>query len=110
MRLSSLFVQGNQSYIDGNGREMDSASLEQNLKNGMEEIASKQPGQSVTGEVIEKNGSDILLAIGKNQMLRAKLDAGIPVAHAVSHGVVTQFLVELAGGGKAMDAALVGMA
>ena len=75
MRLSSLFVQGNQSYIDGNGREMDSASLEQNLKNGMEEIASKQPGQSVTGEVIEKNGSDILLAIGKNQMLRAKLAA-----------------------------------
>ena len=41
MRLSSLFVQGNQSYIDGNGREMDSASLEQKLKNGMEEIASK---------------------------------------------------------------------
>ena len=82
MRLSSLFVQGNQSYIDGNGREMDSASLEQNLKNGMEEIASKQPGQSVTGEVIEKNGSDILLAIGKNQMLRAQLDAGIPASGA----------------------------
>ena len=89
MRLSSLFVQGNQSYIDGSGREMDSASLEQNLKNGMEEIASKQPGQSVTGEVIEKNGSDILLAIGKNQMLRAKLDAGIPV----EEGQMTTFSI-----------------
>ena len=96
MRLSSLFVQGNQSYIDGNGREMDSASLEQNLKNGMEEIASKQPGQSVTGEVIEKNGSDILLAIGKNQMLRAKLDAGIPV----QEGQMMTFSIKNASGAK----------
>lgn len=96
MRLSSLFVQGNQSYIDGNGREMDSASLEQNLKNGMEEIASKQPGQSVTGEVIEKNGSDILLAIGKNQMLRAKLDAGIPV----EEGQMMTFSIKNASGAK----------
>ena len=96
MRLSSLFVQGNQSYIDGNGREMDSASLEQNLKNGMEEIASKQLGQSVTGEVIEKNGSDILLAIGKNQMLRAKLDAGIPV----EEGQMMTFSIKNASGAK----------
>lgn len=96
MRLSSLFVQGNQSYIDGNGREMDSASLEQNLKNGMEEIASKQPGQSVTGEVIEKNGSDILLAIGKNQMLRAKLDVGIPV----EEGQMMTFSIKNASGAK----------
>ena len=96
MRLSSLFVQGNQSYIDGNGREMDSASLEQNLKNGMEEIASKQPGQSVTGEVIEKNGSDILLAIGKNQMLRAKLDAGIPV----KEGQMMTFSIKNTSGAK----------
>ena len=96
MRLSSLFVQGNQSYIDGSGREMDSASLEQNLKNGMEEIASKQPGQSVTGEVIEKNGSDILLAIGKNQMLRAKLDAGIPV----EEGQMMTFSIKNASGAK----------
>lgn len=96
MRLSSLFVQGNQSYIDGSGRETDSASLEQNLKNGMEEIASKQPGQSVTGEVIEKNGSDILLAIGKNQMLRAKLDAGIPV----EEGQMMTFSIKNASGAK----------
>lgn len=96
MRLSSLFVQGNQSYIDGNGKEMDSASLEQNLKNGMKEIASKQPGQSVTGEVIEKNGSDILLAIGKNQMLRAKLDAGIPV----KEGQMMTFSIKNASGAK----------
>ena len=96
MRLSSLFVQGNQSYIDGNGKETDSASLEQNLKNGMEEIASKQPGQSVTGEVIEKNGSDILLAIGKNQMLRAKLDAGIPV----EEGQMMTFSIKNASGAK----------
>ena len=96
MRLSSLFVQGNQSYIDGSGREMDSASLEQNLKNGMEEIASKQPGQSVAGEVIEKNGSDILLAIGKNQMLRAKLDAGIPV----QEGQMMTFSIKNTSGAK----------
>lgn len=96
MRLSSLFLQGNQAYIDGSGRETDSASLEQNLKNGMEEIASKQPGQSVTGEVIEKNGSDILLAIGKNQLLRAKLDAGIPV----EEGQMMTFSIKNTSGSK----------
>ncbi len=40
MRLSSLFVSGNESHIESSGREMSSSTLEQNLKNGMEEIAS----------------------------------------------------------------------
>ncbi|MGN1181108.1 MAG: flagellar hook-length control protein FliK [Suilimivivens sp.] len=53
-------------------------------------------GQSVTGEVIEKNGNEILLAIGKNQMLRAKLDAGIPV----EEGQLMTFSVKNTGGAK----------
>lgn len=79
MRLSSLFVSGNESHIESNGREMTPSALEQNLKNGMEEIASKAPGQSVTGEVVEKNGNEVLISIGKNQMIRAKLDGNMPV-------------------------------
>ncbi|MBD5500478.1 MAG: flagellar hook-length control protein FliK [Lachnospiraceae bacterium] len=79
MRLSSLFVSGNESHIESSGKEMTSSALEQNLKNGMEEIASKAPGQSVTGEVVEKNGNEVLISIGKNQMIRAKLDGNMPV-------------------------------
>ncbi len=79
MRLSSLFVSGNESHIESSGREMSSSTLEQNLKNGMEEIASKAPGQSVTGEVVEKNGNEVLISIGKNQMIRAKLEGNMPV-------------------------------
>lgn len=79
MRLSSLFVSGNESHVESSGREMTPSTLEQNLKNGMEEIASKAPGQSVTGEVVEKNGNEVLISIGKNQMIRAKLDGNMPV-------------------------------
>lgn len=78
MRLSSLFSPMNQPPVEGNGKD-SSPVVEQNLKNGMEEIASKSPGQSVTGEVVERNGNDILIAIGKNQMLRARLDSNVPV-------------------------------
>lgn len=94
MRLSSLFVQGNQSYMEGS--KETSSAVEQNLKNGLEEIASKAPGQSVSGEVVEKNGNDILLSIGKNQLLRAKLDAGIPV----EEGQLMTFTIKNTNGAK----------
>lgn len=78
MRLSSLFIP-NETHIESSGKEMSSSVLEQNLKNGMEEIASKAPGQSVTGEVVDKNGNDVLIAIGKNQLIRARLDGNMLV-------------------------------
>lgn len=95
MKLSSLVTQGNQSYIEAGGKET-SPALMKNLKNGMEEIARKAPGQSVTGEVIERNGNDILLAIGKNQMLRAKLDAGV----SVEEGQMMTFTIKNPGSAK----------
>lgn len=95
MKLSSLFIQGNQSHMESSSTEASSA-LEQNLKNGMEEIAAKAPGQSVTGEVIEKNGNDILLSIGKNQLLRAKLDAAVPV----EEGQMMTFTIKNIGSAK----------
>ena len=78
MRLSSLFTQGSQVHTENGGKELP-AALERNLNNGLREIAGKTQGQSVTGEVIEKNGSDILLAIGKDQLLRARLDGNISI-------------------------------
>lgn len=79
MKLSSFFVQGNSGYMEGAGREMTPGALEQNLKNGMKEIAGKTPGQTVTGEVIERNGNDVLIAIGKDQFLRARLDSSLMI-------------------------------
>ena len=72
MRLSSLFTQGNQQ-IQENSRDMSFSALEKGLRNGMKVMEGKMPGQSVTGEVIDADGQDILLAIGKNQLLRARL-------------------------------------
>lgn len=79
MKLSSFFVQGNSGYTEGAGREMTPGALEQNLKNGMKQIAGKTPGQTVTGEVIERNGNDVLIAIGKDQFLRARLDSSLMI-------------------------------
>lgn len=78
MRLSSLFTQGNQQ-IQENSRNMSFSTLEKGLRNGMKEMEGKMPGQSVTGEVIEADGQDILLAIGKNQLLRARLSLAMDV-------------------------------
>ena len=78
MRLSSLFTQGNQQ-IQENSRDMSFSALEKGLRNGMKEMESKMPGQFVTGEVIEADGQDILLAIGKNQLLRARLSLAMDV-------------------------------
>lgn len=78
MRLSSLFTQGNQQ-IQENSRDMSFSTLEKGLRNGMKEMEGKMPGQSVTGEVIEADGQDILLAIEKNQLLRARLSLAMDV-------------------------------
>ena len=78
MRLSSLFTQGNQQ-IQENSRDMSFSTLEKGLRNGMKEMEGKMPGQSVTGEVIGADGQDILLAIGKNQLLRARLSLAMDV-------------------------------
>lgn len=79
MNLSSLFLQGNKTYIDGNGKELSSSALEQGLKNGLEEISGKTAGQTVSGEVIESNGNEVLIAIGKHQLLRARLEGSMQV-------------------------------
>ena len=94
MKLSSFFIQGNQSYIEGNGKEISASAMEQSLRNGRQEISGKTPGQSVTGEVVEKNGNDILIAIGKNQLLRARLDSNIPI----EQGQQMTFAIKNAGG------------
>lgn len=95
MKLSSLFVKGNQTYQEGS-TQGNQTSLEQSLKNGMEEISGKTKGQSVTGEIIEKNGNDVLIAIGKNQLLRAKLDGSM----VMEEGQQVTFSIKSLSGGK----------
>lgn len=53
--------------------------MEQGLKNGMNAILGKLPGQTISGEVLLKEGSDVLLSIGKNQLLQAKLEGSMSV-------------------------------
>lgn len=98
MRLSSLFTQGSQLHTENGGKELP-AALERNLNNGLREIAGKTQGQSVTGEVIEKNGSDILLAIGKDQLLRARLDGNISIEPGQ---LMTFAILKNAGGSKVL--------
>ena len=78
MKLSAFFGQINQNYIENTGIETTPA-MEQGLKNGMESILGKLPGQTISGEVLMKEGSDVLLSIGKNQLLQAKLEGNMSV-------------------------------
>ncbi|MDY5869753.1 MAG: flagellar hook-length control protein FliK [Lachnospiraceae bacterium] len=78
MKLSSYINQINQSTIEMPGNE-GTSSLEQYLRNGMDSILGKQSGQSVAGEVIQISGNEILLSLGKNQLLQAKLEGNMSV-------------------------------
>ena len=62
MRLSSFISQINQNFMENMGAE-GTSFLEQGLKNGMEAILGKLPGQAVTGEVLVRNGNDILISL-----------------------------------------------
>ena len=76
MNLSSLIGQINQTYTE-TGMTEGNAALEQSLRNGMETIMSKGQGQTVTGEVLKLLGEEVLLSIGKNQVLKAQVDGGM---------------------------------
>lgn len=76
MNLSSLIGQINQTYTE-TGMTEGNAALEQSLRNGMETIMSKGQGQTVTGEVLKLLGEEVLLYIGKNQVLKAQVDGGM---------------------------------
>lgn len=76
MKLSSYITQINQNIV-GNVEAGDTSALEQGLKNGMEAVLGKLPGQSITGEVVFRDGSDILISMGKNQLLQAKLEGAM---------------------------------
>lgn len=95
MRLSHL-GQGNQVHMSNT--PADTATLEQNLKNGMEQVSGKMPGETVTGTVVDKSGMDILIAIGKNQMLQARLDSSMQI----DIGRQFTFAVKSSAGGKVM--------
>ncbi len=77
MKLSSLFMQGNQVHTENT--TVDASKLEQNLKNGMEQISGKMPGETVSGTIVEKSGNDILISIGRNQILQARLEGSVQV-------------------------------
>lgn len=64
MKLSAYINQLNQGYVENTGAESPS-SMEQGLKNGMKAILGKLPGQVISGEVLARDGSDILIALGK---------------------------------------------
>ncbi len=76
MKLSSYINQINQSFTEMPGNE-GTSSLEQGLKNGIEAIYGKQSGETVTGEVLQRSGNEILLSLGKNQLLQAKLEGNM---------------------------------
>lgn len=94
MNLSNVINQMNQQYAvqAKNGEIMPS----QGLKNGMDALLGKLPGQAVTGEVIYINGSDILLSLGKNQLLQASLEGNM----TATEGQLLTFQIKNSSGSK----------
>ena len=76
MRLSSYTNQINQTFVENMNSE-NTSTLEQGLKNGMDAVRGRLPGQSITGEVLMRDGSDILISLGENQLLQAKLEGSM---------------------------------
>ena len=77
MNLSAVINQINQYYSQKASGEVMPSQLEMGLKNGMDALLGKLPGQAVTGEVVYVNGNDILLSLGKNQLLQASLEGNM---------------------------------
>jgi len=75
MKLSFL---GNEQVHTANATP-EGQVLEQNLKNGVEQLTGKMPGETVSGTIVDKNGNEVLISIGKNQLLQAKLDGSMQV-------------------------------
>lgn len=94
MRLSSYIGQINQNIVEMPGTE--GASLEQGLRNGMEAIYGKQSGESITGEVLSRSGNEVLLSLGQNQLLQAKLEGSM----AAQPGQLMTFQIRNNVGGK----------
>ena len=70
MNISSFVNQITQTITDaanGNTGNLSPSALEESIRNGLEAILSKGSGQSVTGEVLQMNGNEILLSLGENQ-------------------------------------------
>lgn len=95
MRLSSFITQAASNYVETTGTESNS-NLEQGLKNGMEAIMGKMPGQSITGEVLASNGNEVLIALGRNQLLQAKLEGSM----SPQLGQLLTFQIQNNSGGK----------
>lgn len=96
MNLSSVINQINQHYSQVKTGEVMPSQLEQGLKNGMDVLMGKLPGQAVTGEVVYINGSDILLSLGKNQLLQASLEGNM----TATEGQLLTFQIKNSAGSK----------
>lgn len=96
MNLSNVINQINQHYSQAKTGEVMPSQLEQELKNGMDTLMGKLPGQAVTGEVVYIDGSDVLLSLGKNQLLQASLEGNM----TAEKGQLLTFQIKNAVGGK----------
>lgn len=79
MNISSIMNQISQTIsesVQGNQQVMPSA-VEESIRNGLEAIFSKGNGQYITGEVLQSEGGEILLSLGENQLLQAKLQGDV---------------------------------
>lgn len=94
MKLTSYVGQIGQNFSQSLGNE--GVSLEQGLKNGMEAIYGKQSGQSITGEILQRSGNEILLSLGQNQLIQAKLEGNM----SAQPGQLLTFQIRNNTGGK----------
>lgn len=82
MNLAGLFQYGNKSTanpsaekinVKGNNSATNTSQAQQAVKN-------LAPGQTIQGEIIEKNGNEVQIRVDKDVVITAKLDRDIPVS------------------------------
>lgn len=96
MNISSVIGQINQHFQQTGTGEVMPSQLEQGLRNGMEALMGKLPGQVISGEVVYIDGNDILLSLGNNRLLQAGLEGNM----TATEGQLLTFQIKNNGGSK----------
>lgn len=98
MNISSIMNQISQTISESvqGDQQMTPSAVEESIRNGLEAIFSKGNGQFITGEVLQSEGGEILLSLGENQLLQAKLQGDI----APRMGQLMTFQIQNTSGSK----------
>lgn len=96
MNINSIVNQINNAIQQGGSQNISEGALKANLQNGSQLLSSEAPGSVISGKIISLDGNDIVLSLGPNAMVNAKLEGSL----IAQLGQNVSFIVNNQGNGK----------